>query len=73
VEGTGRLNGRPGYRFLMEAEDGETARLRVRISHVDTASGAELPDYDNGAPDQGRAATGIDRTVVPQGWLKVRG
>jgi probable HAF family extracellular repeat protein len=55
MSGTGRLNGRPGYRFVAEATDGDLVqpamrdRLRVRISHADPRTGAEVIDYDNGA------------------------
>lgn len=55
LEGSGRLDGRPGYRFLVEAIDGDRAqpagadRMRVRITHTDT-SGADVVDYDNGMP-----------------------
>lgn len=51
LEGTGRYNGRPGYRFVVDGSDGGTAqgadRMRVRISHRD-AAGAEVVDYDSG-------------------------
>ena len=56
MAGTGRLNGRPGYRFVAEASDGEQLlpqgrdRLRVRISHADPRTGTEVIDYDNAAP-----------------------
>jgi hypothetical protein len=72
VEGTGRLNGRDGYRFVLEAVDGAAAqapgadRLRVRVSHADAASRAEVVDYDNGAAAQ---ADGADRTAVVAGGL----
>ena len=74
VEGTGRLNGRDGYRFVLEAVDGGAGnaaadRLRVRVTHLDTASGAEVVDYDNGTPG---AAAGADRAAVAQGGLTVR-
>lgn len=52
LEGTGRYNGRPGYRFLLEATDGDEGKgsgkdtLRVRLWHK-SASGAEVVDYDN--------------------------
>jgi hypothetical protein len=52
LEGTGRYNGRAGYRFVVDASDGGAAqgadRMRVRISHRN-AAGAELVDYDSGA------------------------
>nr|WP_315396822.1 hypothetical protein [uncultured Duganella sp.] len=52
VEGTGRLDGRSGYRFVLEATDGGSGgadRLRVRITHADAATGADVLDYDNNA------------------------
>ena len=70
IEGTGRLEGRAGYRFVIEAIDGGAAqgagpdRLRLRVTH-DTAGG-EVVDYDN-EPTQSPA--GADRTVVVDGGL----
>jgi hypothetical protein len=74
VEGTGRLNGRVGYRFVLEAVDGGSGpaaadRLRVRVTHADTATGAEVVDYDNGAPGPG---AGADRAAVVAGGLTLR-
>lgn len=66
VEGTGRFNGRTGYRFVIEAVAGGATegadRLRVRVTHADAATGAQVVDYDNGA----------DRTVVTEGGLALR-
>lgn len=61
VSGTGRFNGRPGYRFTLEAQDGGSQdgapdRLHVRITHVDATSNTEVVDYDNAAPANLRAA-----------------
>ena len=90
LEGSGRLNGRDGYRFVLDAADGGAGpnagadRLRVRVTHVDPASGAEVVDYDNGAPGtagvvgltglagMAGAAAGADRTVVRDGELTLR-
>ena len=74
VEGTGRLNGRDGYRFVLEAVDGgaENAaadRLRLRVTHADAATGAEVVDYDN---EPARPLAGADRTVVVEGGLTLR-
>ena len=75
VEGTGRLNGLDGYRFVLEAVDGAPGqgagadRLRLRVTHVDAASGAEVIDYDNGAAG---AAAGDQRAAVAQGGLTLR-
>ncbi|MBQ5945971.1 hypothetical protein [Massilia sp. ST3] len=59
LEGTGRLNGRPGHRFQLEATDAVEGRdsLRVRVTHTD-ASGREAVDYDSGAPAKAKAAIG---------------
>jgi hypothetical protein len=70
LEGTGRLNGRPGYRFLMEAS---RDRVRVRVAHTD-ASGAEVVDYDNLAPATAaalRVAGTADGTRVADGWVRL--
>ena len=75
VEGTGRLNGRDGYRFVLEAIDGGTGQgagadsLQVRVTHGDASTGAEVVDYDNGAPG---ATVGTDRAAVVAGGLTLR-
>ena len=88
LSGSGRLDGRPGYRFSVEASAGEAqggaaGRLRVRISHTDAATKAELVDYDNGidpaptasataAPAAARApANGTDATLLTEGFLRL--
>lgn len=85
LKGSGRLDGRPGYRFVIDAVDGGRAtaagndRLRVRISHAD-AAGNDIVDYDNGVPAQGAPAQGAavrdgpparDGTAVAHGYLTV--
>ncbi len=73
IEGTGRLDGRPGYRFLIQAQDdGSADRLSVRIVHTDPATGADVVDYDNSAPATLRAANAIARNAVLEGSLTVR-
>ena len=72
VEGTGRLNGRDGYRFVLEAVDGgagNAAADRLRVTHADAATGAEVVDYDN---EPARPLAGADRTVVVEGGLTLR-
>ena len=71
VEGTGRLDGRAGYHFVLEAVAGGAGgdRLRIRVTHADAATGAEVVDYDNGAA---QPAVGADRTVVTEGRLTLR-
>lgn len=59
LEGTGRYNGRTGYRFAVDAlgaavDRGGAGRMRVRISHRD-AAGADVVDYDSA----GRARAGV--------------
>lgn len=66
LEGTGRMNGRAGYRFLLDAFDNAgTQRLRVRISHADARTGAQVVDYDNAAP-------AMERGAVLEGRLRLR-
>lgn len=72
IEGTGRLDGRAGYRFVIEAVDGGAAqgarldRLRLRVTHADPTTGADVVDYDNEAAEP---PAGADRTVVVRGGL----
>jgi uncharacterized membrane protein len=78
IEGTGRLNGRAGYRFVLDAWDGggkqgaAPDRLHVRVTHADAASGVEAVDYDNGPPGKALAAVGVDRRAVIDGALRLR-
>lgn len=78
IEGTGRLNGRPGYRFMLEAYAGggkqgaSPDRLRVQVTHMDALTGVEMVDYDNGAPAMARSAVAPDHTVVLEGGLMLR-
>lgn len=85
LTGSGRLNGRPGYRFDIEATDEDSARggadrLRVRISHTNAATKAEVVDYDNGSDGLAAKAGGaagmrnsaaLDRTLVQAGALRL--
>lgn len=78
LEGTGRFNGRAGYRFLAEARDGARMgqagpdRMRVRISHF-APGGAEVLDYDNGgAPGAPPAVAAADQALLDDGDLAVR-
>ena len=79
VEGTGRYNGRAGYRFQLDAADGDNARggrdhMRVRISHRD-AAGAEVLDYDSaGAARTGaKVAAALAGAAAPGGMSPVEG
>lgn len=70
IEGTGRFDGRTGYRFLVDAIDGkgnnpsDADRMRVRISHLDQ-TGKEVLDYDS-AP---AAKAGPVAAVVSEGAI----
>jgi hypothetical protein len=74
LEGTGRYNGRAGYRFLLDAVDGAgekaAGRMRVRISHRD-AAGAEVVDYDSAG--NARAGTGLAPAAASDGLAPVDG
>jgi len=79
VEGTGSLNGRPGYRFVVDATGGGQqpgggrASLRVRIAHTN-ADGKEVVDYDNGAAPMAAASVAprVNRTLVENGAIVLR-
>lgn len=78
IEGTGRLNGRAGYRFQLEAYAGggkqsaDADRLRLRVTHVDAGTGVDVVDYDNGMSAPARAAIAPDHTIVIEGGLRLR-
>lgn len=63
--GTGTVNGKGNYRFLLSAGVGSKAgsaeRLRIRITHTAPGSKAEVVDYDN---QLGGAVTGGGALVV---------
>jgi len=78
VEGTGRLNGRPGYSFVIEAPDdsGQQAAgttMRVRITHADS-NGSEHVDYDNRASATAQMSGvggGAGLVKIARGWVKL--
>lgn len=54
INGTGRLNGRAGYRFSLDSSTnsdlgGDVNRLHLRITHQDMDSHSEVVDFDNAA------------------------
>lgn len=79
LEGTGRLNGRQGYRFTVDASPGNdnlgiAPRMALRISHTDPGTKAEVVDFDNGAastPNLAEAASRISGTQVTWGHVRV--
>lgn len=68
--GTGSVNGRDGYRFLLSASAGAKSggmdRFRIRISHMEPGAKAEVVDYDNGVGSEGSvvAAEGAIEVVT---------
>lgn len=78
LQGTGRLNGRAGYRFVLGADDGHGRhgagqdRPGLRVTHTDAESGAKVVDYDNRAPVTARASDAPGRTVVVAGGVRLR-
>jgi hypothetical protein len=79
LEGTGSLNGRPGYRFIVDATDGGRQQagsgdsLRLRITHTDPG-GKEVVDYDNGGASRAArsAAVRANGTSIEHGDIVVR-
>ena len=79
VDGTGRWNGRPGYRFRLDvagqaAPSGDGARLRLRVLHADR-SGSDVVDYDSLPPAAGNTALAEAGTgalaKVAGGWVEL--
>lgn len=75
IEGMGDFNGRPGYRFSIDAIDGagrnasDADRMRVRIVHTDEA-GKEVVDYDSApAAKAGAMAAVSNYATVSEGAI----
>lgn len=75
IEGVGDFNGRPGYRFSIDAVDGagrnasDADRMRVRIAHTDE-TGKEVVDYDSGpAAKADTLAAGPGYATVSEGAI----
>jgi len=60
VSGVGTVNGKANYRFTLstvaDSKSGAGDRVRVRISHFEPGTKAEVVDYDNGASPANGAA-----------------
>ena len=60
VSGVGTVNGKANYRFTLATvaggKSGAADRVRVRISHLEPGTKAEVVDYDNGASPANNAA-----------------
>jgi probable HAF family extracellular repeat protein len=63
-QGSGTINGKGDYKFLLTAVDGSTSkavrnsRLRLKVWHVDARSKADIIDYDNQGAARNFAAAG---------------
>ena len=62
LSGAGTVNGKANYRFTLStvagSKRGDKDRVRVRISHVEAGTKAEVVDYDNGASPAANAVQG---------------
>ena len=73
LEGTGRLNGRAGYRFVIDASAGggsagaSPGRLWVRIIEADPAGGAGRAVFEAG----GKAHTGAAAASLRHGTIEL--
>lgn len=76
-EGSGTINGKGSYRFLLTAVDGSTSkavrdsRLRLKVWHFDARTKGEVVDYDNQPATRTLAAAG-DGSVIGGGSIVVR-
>jgi probable HAF family extracellular repeat protein len=75
-KGSGRLNGRAGYKFKLTAVDGALLakarrdRFRVKIWHFDTARNADVIDYDN-LIHAGQAGGNSEGTAIDGGRIVI--
>jgi len=74
VSGSGTVNGKANYRFTLStvagSKRGDEDRVRVRISHVEPGTKAEVVDYDNGASP---AASAVQSRTGGAGGLHADG
>jgi probable HAF family extracellular repeat protein len=76
-KGTGTINGRGSYQFLLTAVDGDliakgTAdRFRIKIWHRDDSANADVTDYDNQL-DSTVAGSNQEGTILGGGSISVR-
>lgn len=76
-QGSGTLNGKGGYKFLLIAVDGSTSkavrdsRFRLKVWHADARSKGEVVDYDNQAAARTVAIAG-DGSVIGGGSIIIR-
>lgn len=76
-QGSGTLNGKGNYKFLLAAVDGSTSkavrdsRLRLKVWHVDARSKGEVIDYDNQAVTRAVRSAG-EGSVLGGGSILIR-
>lgn len=72
LSGSGTLNGKAGYRYAADVASGSGAggqgRFGLRIWHTDSASKADVVDYDNAPPGSAVAVRG---TALIEGAISV--
>lgn len=80
LEGEGRLDGRPGYRFAIDATAGDGAaqasRMAVRITQADPKNGQRLvfqagEESQSGQAAQAQAGTASQAGVLRQGSIRI--
>lgn len=76
-QGSGTINGKGSYKFLLAAVDGSTSksaresRVRLKVWHVDAKSKAEVVDYDNQAVARA-VAVGGEGSLLGGGGILIR-
>nr|WP_217345818.1 hypothetical protein [Noviherbaspirillum sp. L7-7A]MBV0880154.1 hypothetical protein [Noviherbaspirillum sp. L7-7A] len=76
-KGTGTINGRGSYQFMLTAVDGDLIakgtpdRFRIKIWHHDDSSNTDVTDYDNQI-DSSAAGSNLEGTVLGGGSINVK-
>jgi hypothetical protein len=76
-QGSGTINGKGDYKFMLVAVDGSTSkavrysRLHLRVWHVDARSKADVVDYDNQGAARTLSAAG-EGSVIGGGAIVIR-
>ena len=76
-KGTGTINGKAGYQFMLTAVDGDLIakgtpdRFRIKIWHHDDSTNTDVTDYDNQI-DSNVAGSDPEGTVVGGGSINVK-
>ncbi|MDB5962951.1 MAG: hypothetical protein JWP59_4245 [Massilia sp.] len=65
LSGTGKLNGKDGYRYALTVASGAQGQFGLRIWHSDPVTRAEVVDFDNGqAPAAARGTTLVQGAIA---------